>query len=93
VVPRKGNQARSQWFTPVILPAWEAEIRRIGVWVRKTPISKITRAKRTGGVAQVVEHLFCDHLLCKLKILTVNPSPTKKKKEKGKTSSKKEQEN
>jgi hypothetical protein len=44
-------------------------------------------------VAQVVEHLFCEHLLCKLKILTVNPSPTKKKKEKGKTSSKKEQEN
>jgi hypothetical protein len=35
----------------------------------KDPISKITRAKWTGGVAQVVQHL-----LCKYKILSSNPS-------------------
>jgi hypothetical protein len=34
---------------------------------------KTTRAKTTGGVAQAVE---C--LLCKLKVLSSNPSPTKK---------------
>jgi hypothetical protein len=38
------------------------------------PISKITRTKRTGDVAQVVQHL-----LCKLKDLSSNPSPVKKK--------------
>jgi hypothetical protein len=27
----------------------------------ETPISKLTRAKRTGGVAQIVEHLLCKH--------------------------------
>jgi hypothetical protein len=43
---------------PVILTIQEAEIRRITVQgkprqiVLKTPISKITRAKWTGGVAQ-----------------------------------------
>jgi hypothetical protein len=37
------------------------------------PISKITRVKCTGGVAQVTE---C--LLCKYKALRSNPSPTKK---------------
>jgi hypothetical protein len=47
------------WLTPVILTTWEAEIRRIssrqhGQIVRETPISKITRAKWTGGMAQVV---------------------------------------
>jgi hypothetical protein len=43
------------------------------------PMSKITRAKRTRGVAQVVE---C--LLCKCKALSTNPSPTKKKRKKRK---------
>jgi hypothetical protein len=38
-------------------------------------ISKITRAKCTVGMAQVVECLFC-----KCKALSSNPSPTKKKK-------------
>jgi hypothetical protein len=38
------------------------------------PIFKITRVKWTGGVAQVVEHLFC-----KGEALSSNPSPTKEK--------------
>jgi hypothetical protein len=60
---------------------WEAkggrtEVRgQSGQIVCKTPISKITRAKWAGGVAQVVE---C--LLCKCKAMSSNPSPTKKKK-------------
>jgi hypothetical protein len=50
---------------PVTLATWEAEIKRIRVsgQPRETdgenPISKITRAKRTGCVAQVVELLLC----------------------------------
>jgi hypothetical protein len=48
--------ARHQWLTDVILAIWESEIRRIkfqgqpGQIVCKTLISKITRAKWTGGV-------------------------------------------
>jgi hypothetical protein len=47
---------------PIILAAWKAEIGRIevqgqpGQTVGETPIFKETRAKWTGGVAQVVEH-------------------------------------
>jgi hypothetical protein len=47
------------------IASWEAEIRRIvfknqlGQIVYNTPISKITRAKWTGGVAQEVECLLC----------------------------------
>jgi hypothetical protein len=50
-------------------------------WQRdyETPISKITRAKWPGGVAQAVEQLLCK---CKCEALSSNPSPTKKKKEK-----------
>jgi hypothetical protein len=57
-------------------------IRRItvqgqpGKIVQKYPLSKITRAKWTGGVAQAVEHL-----LCKPATLSSNPSPSKKKKD------------
>jgi hypothetical protein len=46
---------------PVILATWEAEIGRISVKdqprqiVGVAPISKITRAKWTGGVAQAVK--------------------------------------
>jgi hypothetical protein len=43
--------------------------------VQETPISKITRAKWTGGMAQAIEHL-----LCKCEALSSNPSLTKKKK-------------
>jgi hypothetical protein len=74
--------AGHQWFTPVIVATWETEIRRVtvqgqsGQIVQKThPISKITRANWTGGVAQAEEHL-----LCKCKTLSSNPSPTKIKK-------------
>jgi hypothetical protein len=80
---KKKKQARSQWLTPLILANWEAEIWRIMVQgqprqtVHETPISKITRAKWTGGVTQAVEHLLCKH-----KTLSSNPSPTKKKKKK-----------
>jgi hypothetical protein len=41
------------------------------------PISKITKAKRSGGMIQAVEHLPS-----KLKTLSSNPSTTKKRKEK-----------
>jgi hypothetical protein len=41
--------------------------------VQENPISKITRAQWTGGVAQAVEHQ-----LCKCKALSSNPSFTKK---------------
>jgi hypothetical protein len=51
--------------TPVILTTWEAEIWRIvilgqpGQMARETSISKITRAKWTGDVAQALECLLC----------------------------------
>jgi hypothetical protein len=53
-----------QWFTPVTLSTWQAEIRVIEVWanpqqvVHETIISTFTRAKWTVSVAQVVEWLF-----------------------------------
>jgi hypothetical protein len=62
---------------PIILATWEAEIRRLLVEghsrqiVCETPIFKITRAKWTGGLAQVVQHL-----ICKCKALSSNPSLT-----------------
>jgi hypothetical protein len=62
---------------PVILDTWEAEMGRIKILqqiVSKDPLSKITRAKWTEGVAQ--------HLLCKFEALSPNPSLTKKKKKK-----------
>jgi hypothetical protein len=60
-----------------------AEIGRITVWgqlgqnVHETPISKITRAKWTGGVTQAVECLLCKH-----EALMANPNPTRKKRKK-----------
>jgi hypothetical protein len=39
--------------------------------IHGTPISKITRAKWTRGVAQEVGHLLCKH-----KDLSANPNPT-----------------
>jgi hypothetical protein len=63
----KKSAPTGRWLlTPVILAALEAEIRRIEVQgqptqiVFETPISKITRAKWTGGVAQVTEFLLCN---------------------------------
>jgi hypothetical protein len=66
----------------VILATSEAEIWMIelgdqtGQIVHET-LSKITRAKWTGSVAQAVESL-----LCKCEALSLNPRPTKKKKKK-----------
>jgi hypothetical protein len=61
---------RSWW----LLATWEAEIGRITVQGQPRqissgdPISKITRAKWTGGAAQAGEHL-----LCKYEALSSNP--------------------
>jgi hypothetical protein len=86
------SSARCQWLTPVILATWEAEIRRITVQshskqiVHKTPVSKTTRAKWTGGVTQAIEDLFCKHSPefksqshQKKKEKNFDPSPTRKK--------------
>jgi hypothetical protein len=70
---------------PIILANWDAEMGRIEVqgqhWqtIHETPISKITRAKWTRGVAQAKKHQ-----LCKCKALSSNPSSTKKKKKESK---------
>jgi hypothetical protein len=75
---KKNSIYRHLVLIPVILATWEAEIRRVmiqgqlGQIVHEIPISKITRAKWTGGVAQAVERL-----LCKCKALSSNPGPTK----------------
>jgi hypothetical protein len=53
-----------QWLTSAIIPTWEAEIGRImvrGQFGQRVPISKITRAKWTGGEAQLMEHLLSKH--------------------------------
>jgi hypothetical protein len=63
----------------MILAIWEAEIGRMALQAKSTqdPISKITRAKWTGGVAQVAEHLLCKH-----KALNSNYKSHQKKKKK-----------
>jgi hypothetical protein len=73
---------------PVILATWEAEIWRISIWGQpfeenslRDPVSKITRAKETGGVAHVVEHLLCKH-----EVLSSNPTKNQNKHYKGMTS-------
>jgi hypothetical protein len=78
---QKANKlARYQWFTPNFryLGSWDQEDQvggQSGQIIYETPpISKITRAKQTGGVAQVVEHLLCKH-----KVLNSNPNPATKK--------------
>jgi hypothetical protein len=76
-----GKPRADGWLTPVILASWEAEIGRIVVrdqyrqivrW--DSPISKTTKAKWTGGVANAVEHL-----LWACEALRSNPDPTGKK--------------
>jgi hypothetical protein len=54
---------RCQILIPIILAPWEAEIRKILVQSShadrsQDPTSKITIAKWTGGVTQVVENLL-----------------------------------
>jgi hypothetical protein len=67
-------------LSTVILATWETEIVKNMVQVQprqtvcETPISTITGAKWTGGVAHAVQHLFCKH-----EVLNSNPSPVKKK--------------
>jgi hypothetical protein len=68
---------RWQWLMPEVLAICEAEIRRIGGQPMQRvheAISQITRAKQTGGVAQVLEHLLCKH-----EALSSKPNPTKNK--------------
>jgi hypothetical protein len=61
--------------SPAIITIQETETERIEVWgkpgqiVCETPISKITKAKWTGGMTQVVE----------CKALSSNPNDTQKK--------------
>jgi hypothetical protein len=66
----------------VILAFWDVEIRRTVVQNQPSQanslqdlISNITRAKWTGGVAQVVEQLRCKH-----EALCSNPNLKKKSK-------------
>jgi hypothetical protein len=78
---QKKSGARHQWLTPMILHylgGWDQEgpsSRPAKPNNSQEPISKITRVKWTGSVAQAVEHL-----LCKYKALSSNPSSIKKKK-------------
>jgi hypothetical protein len=66
--------AECWWLTPVILTTWEAEIKKIEVpgqlrqIVLESPIS-IMDCKHDSSI---------EHLLCKLKALSSNPSPTYK---------------
>jgi hypothetical protein len=61
----------------IIPVTWEAKFRTAGK--KQDPISKITRAKRAGAVAQVVECLPCN-----CEGLSSNLSDKKKKKHKHK---------
>jgi hypothetical protein len=82
---KNDRQAGRQWLMGITLAIWEAVTGRIIAWgqprqrVHETPISKITRAKQTGGVIQGAE---C--LLCKCEPLSSNPSPLHNKKFKNK---------
>jgi hypothetical protein len=72
----KEDATGSWWLMPIILDTCETEIRWTmvqGLPRQMGPISKITRAKWTGGVVQVIE---C--LLCKSNALSSNPSLAKK---------------
>jgi hypothetical protein len=70
-----------RWPISVILASWKSEIWRITVRGQPAQIvHKTPSAKWTGGVPQMVEYLFC-----KDEVLSSNPSPTKKTKNKRKT--------
>jgi hypothetical protein len=65
---------------PSYLEGWDQEDSGLGPAQEDTsqdPIFKITRAKRTEGVAQAIEYL-----LCKCEAPSSNPSSTEKKERK-----------
>jgi hypothetical protein len=80
---RLNPKAGYQWLIPVSLATQEAVIRRIPVQSQpqannsQDPITKISNTKRTGRVAQVIQHLPS-----KREALISNTSTTKKKKKK-----------
>jgi hypothetical protein len=58
--PSQQENSEMWWHTPVI--AMEGDLKQEGqvqvsLGKKRDPISKIPRAKRAGGVAQVVQHL------------------------------------
>jgi hypothetical protein len=63
---------------PSYLEGWDQEDHSLrSAWKKKSsrdPISKITREKWTGGVAQAVQHLLCKH-----KALSSNASPARER--------------
>jgi hypothetical protein len=65
VVGKNKLQAGCWWLMPIIPAMWGTEIGRIAVGGQlgkilcEDPISKITRANWTAGVAQVVKCLLC----------------------------------
>jgi hypothetical protein len=77
------TDANSQWFMPVNISSsegWDQEDQGSRpAWAdsSRDPISNITRAKWTGGVAQAAEYL-----LCKCEALSSNSSPNKTKQKK-----------
>jgi hypothetical protein len=55
------NQQLVHWYKPII-PSYGRKLKIGGSWAKpiwaksKTPMFKITRAKRAGGVSQTAEH-------------------------------------
>jgi hypothetical protein len=63
-------------YNPSYLGGWDWEdcgLRPLKENSSQDPVSKVTRVKWTGGMAQGVQHVFCKH-----GTLSSNPSPTKK---------------
>jgi hypothetical protein len=61
---RTNNVAGHLWLMPVILKKRQGgfHFEQPGKIAYETPISKTTRAKWTGGVAQVIQHMLCKHM-------------------------------
>jgi hypothetical protein len=81
-IARQHKKVRCQWLTAVILATQEVEIRRIAVQSQSgkqfsRPYLNISKTKRVGEVAKVLEHLPS-----KCKTLGSNPSTSTTKKEK-----------
>jgi hypothetical protein len=78
---------RFWWLTLVTLAPLEADIWR--VMVQSQPRQRVQETTHLQNnqkkmdsrcVAQKVEHLLCEHLLCKQEATSSNPGPTPKKK-------------